>query len=99
MYIIAPNTFQKLFPIRIVYSHFLFNRKEKGLAVKIALQKKNCISAKEAECENDWYLCKNKGPRAAVIKKNKNTCLSVFVDGIFNLLFTLDSTPRAIITE
>ena len=40
MYIIAPNTFKKLFPIRIVYSHFLFNRKEKGLAVKIALQKK-----------------------------------------------------------
>ena len=40
MYIIAPNTFQKLFPIRIVYSHFLFNRKEKGLAVKIAFQKR-----------------------------------------------------------
>ena len=89
MYIIAQNTFQTLFPIRIVYSHFLFNRKEKGLAVKIALQKKNCISAKEAECENDWYLCKNKGPRAAVIKKKQNTCLSVFVDGIFNLRYLL----------
>ena len=48
MYIIAPNTFQKLFPIRIVYSHFLFNRKEKGLAVKIALQKKKLYKCKRS---------------------------------------------------
>ena len=71
-----------------MYSHFLFDRKEKVLAVKIVFQKKNCTSSKEAECcvgKNNWYLCKNKGPRAEVIKNKQNTCLSVLVDGIFNL--------------
>ena len=75
-----------------MYSHFLFDWMEKGLAVKIALQKKNRISAKEADCcvgRNNWFLCKNKGPRAAVIKKKQNTCLPVFVDGIFNLRYLL----------
>ena len=73
-----------------MYSPFCFDKKEKGLAVKIALQKKNCIIVQKklsvALVKIIVNLCKkNKGPRAEVIKNKQNTCLSMLVGGIFNL--------------